>query len=259
MNRWMLAVLALTLSLPWPAHAQEPPDSAQAVEDTADEEETEQEARDQERPSDFERLTRDATLREGFFDTYQADGRLFMLVPDERLGERFLLSFAASQGPGTGGVYGGTMLDWEGRIVSLEKEQGRILLVQHQHRYAAPEGSPTQRAIDLTFGPSVLATARVAATRDSTEHLADVHDWFVSDLSGISEQMRNALSGGAGRGGGGGGSLDESRSYLEPVKAYPRNMTINARLTFRSGSGPARPVRCPACRTAASFRSRSTP
>jgi hypothetical protein len=237
MNRGLPALLALLCALPLPAAAQEPPDSADAAAAAsgAGTAEPEQEQR-QERPSEFERLTRDATYREGFFDTYESAGRLFLVAPEDRLGEEFLLSFEASQGPGAGGIYGGTMLDWEGRIVTLEKRQGRILLVQHQHRYTAPEGSATQRAIELTFGPSVLASARIIATRDSTDHLVDVYDWFVSDLSGISERMRGALSGGSGRGGGG-GSLDESRSYLESVKSFPRNMTINARLTFRSGPG----------------------
>jgi len=239
----LLVPLALPLILPAGARGQEPPDSAQVADSTEARDDEAEPGRDgQGRRSDFERLTRDATHREGFFDTYETDGRLFMLVPEDRLGEQFLLSFEASQGPGTGGVYGGTMLDWEGRIVSLEKEQGRILLVQHQNRYAAPEGSPAQRAIELTFGPSVLASSRIAATRDSTEHLIDVYDWFVSDLSGISELMRGALSSGSGRGGGGGGgSLDDSRSYLESVKAFPRNMTINARLTFRSSPSPGVP------------------
>ena len=236
MNRWIPALLALLLVLPLPATAQEPPDSAQADEPTSESAEQAPE-QPQERPSDFERLTRDATHREGFFDTYEADGRLFLVVPKDRLGEEFLLSFQASQGPGAGGIYGGTMLDWDGRIVTLEERQGRILLVQHQQRYTAAEGSATQRAIDLTFGPSVLASARIVATRDSTDHLVDAYDWFVSDLSGISEQMRGALSSGSGRSGGGGGSLDESRSYLESVKSFPRNMTVNARLTFRSGPG----------------------
>jgi len=244
MKRWIPAVLALSLALPASLQAQEPPDSAQAPEEAADSAQAESEGQERPgRPSDFERLTRDATFREGYFDTYQSDGRLFLLVPEERLGEEFLLSFSASQGPGAGGVYGGTMLDWEGRIVSLERQQGRILLVQRQSRYTAPAGSPAEAAIDLTFGPSVLATARIAATRDSTDYLVDVYDWMVSDLSGITEAMRGALSGGSGRGGSGGGSIDDSRSYVESLKSFPSNMTIATRLTFRaSPSGGLRGV-----------------
>ncbi len=242
MIRWIAALLVCSAFAPGAVLAQEPPDSAQAA-DTASTTPAGREGA-QQRPSDFERLTRDATHREGYFETYQTDGRLYLVVPESRLGEEFLLTFAASEGPGTGGVYGGTMLDWEGRIVALEKRQGRILLVQRQHRYVAPEGSPSQRALELTFGESVLASGRIQASRDSTDHLVDVYDWFVSDLSGVSEAIRGAVSGGTGRGGGGGGaSLDDSRSYLESVKAYPRNMTLKARLTFRSGgNGGARGV-----------------
>ena len=235
----VLCSLALSLG-PSVSSAQQPPDSAQTARaDSAEAvpDSTEQRGPRQER-SDFERLTEDAVLQTGFFDTYLDDGRLFFLVPESRLGERFLLTFEASRGPGTGGIYGGTMLDNEARIVSFEKRQGRIFLMQHPHLYTAPEGSPEEQAIELTFGSSVLATARIDATRDSTDHLVDVYDWFVSDISQVSENLRGALSGEAGRGGGGGGaSFDDGRSYLESVRSFPRNMTIDARLTFRAGSG----------------------
>jgi len=214
--------------------AQQPPDSTtvpgpeQQTEDKSEEEE----------PSRFERLTEDAVLQEGFFDTYQKDRELFLLIPEDRLGEDFLMTFEASQGPGTGGVHGGTMLDREARLVSLEKIQGRIFLTQRPTIYRASEDSAVEQAIDATFGTSVLATARIAATRDSTDHLIDIHDWFISDISGISQRLRGALSSGENRGGGG-ASLDESRSYLDSVKSFPQNMTINSRLTFRSGSNPS--------------------
>jgi hypothetical protein len=217
------------------ASAQQPPDSA-AVQEAPDSANAEGREERQER-SAFERATEDAVLQTGFFDTYLEDGRLLFLVPESRLGKRFLMTFEASRGPGTGGIYGGTMLDNEARIVSFEKRQGRMFLIQHQNIYAAPEGSPEQRAIELTFGPSVLATARIEATRDSTDHLVDLYDWFVSDISQVSERLRGALAGEGGRGGGGGASLDEARSYLETVRSFPRNMTIDARLTFRAGGG----------------------
>ena len=234
MDRSIVALAALLLALPATVAAQVPPDSA-AAQVPPDSLAAPDSAQSTPERSDFDRMTEDATLQEGFFDTYLDDGRLLFVVPEGRLGERFLMSFEASRGPGSGGIYGGTMLDQEARIVSFEKRQGRMLLVQHQNIYAAPEGSPEQRSIDLTFGSSVLATARIGATRDSTDHLVDVYDWFVSDLSRVSEGMRGAVTAEGGRGGGGGASLDESRSFLESVRSFPRNMTINSSLTFRSG------------------------
>jgi hypothetical protein len=239
----VVGAVALALGEPRVASAQQPPDSAQTQVDSAqsppDSVAEGRESR-QER-SDFERLTEDAVLQTGFFDTYLDDGRLFFVVPESRLGERFLLTFEASRGPGTGGIYGGTMLDNEARIVSFEKRQGRILLIQHQNIYTAPEGSPEQQAIELTFGSSVLATARIDATRDSTDHLVDVYDWFVSDISQVSENLRGALASEGGRGGGG-ASFDDARSYLESVRSFPRNMTIDSRLTFRAGGADLRSV-----------------
>lgn len=231
MKGWIRVLVTLGLLAPVTAAAQEqPPDSAAAA-DTASAEATASRGD----ASDFERLTKDATFREGFFDSYQKDGRLYFVVPESRLNQQFLLSFEASRGPGTGGVYGGTMIGRDARIVALEKHDGRVMLVEHQQRYVAPAGSPADKAIDLTFGSSVLAVARVAAERDSTDLLIDVYDWFVSDLSGISQNMRRAVSSEGGRGSGGMG-LDDSRSYLEKVAAFPENMTIDARLTFRGGS-----------------------
>jgi len=238
MNRTLLALATSLVALGAPLAGQVPPDSATAqVPDSAT-----AQAPDSAGPrggrqerSDWDRLTENAAFREGYFDSYQTDTRLLFVVPETRLGERFLLSFEASQGPGAGGIYGGTMLDMEARIVSFEKRAGRMFLIQHQNLYTADADSPTQRAIELTFGESVLATARIETTRDSVDHLVDVHDWFLSDISEVSERLRGALAGDGGRGGGGGASIDDSRSYLEPVRAFPRNLTIDAALTFRSG------------------------
>ena len=228
MKRWMPAVLALSLLISTTAVAQEPPDREPPAEEDAEAEEPEK--------SEFEKLTEDATLQEGFFDTYLADGKLYLLVPEDRLGEEFLMTFEVSQGPGARGIYGGSMLDREGRMVSLEKHQGQLFLVQRNTNYVAPGGSAVERSIDLTFGTSVLAGAKIAATREDTDHLIDVYDWFVSDLSAIGERLRRTVSTTPGERGS--ASFDKSRSYLASVKSFPRNMTINSKLTFKPGQNP---------------------
>src|SRR5688572_26579270 len=57
----------------------------------------------------FTDLTAGAVRREGFLETYEKSGRLYLVVPRERLGREFLLSTEISRGIGTRGVIGGTM------------------------------------------------------------------------------------------------------------------------------------------------------
>src|SRR5690554_7188703 len=92
-------------------------------------------ARQQDGLRPFAELTRGATARTGFFDTYQKGDNLYLAVPRDRLGQDFLMALEISQGIGAAGLFGGTMLDiFEGAIVALERHGDRVFLVQRPHR-----------------------------------------------------------------------------------------------------------------------------
>jgi hypothetical protein len=185
----------------------------------------------------FAELTRGAERIEGYFDFYQKGEQLFLAVPAERLGEEFLLVSKISRGIGAAGIYGGTMLNiFEGAVVSLDRQGDRVLLVQHPHRFTAPEGSPVARAVELSFAPSVLEAAKIESVRGDSALVINVHDWFVSDLSNVGLRVRGATSRGPGQQGT--VNFDRGRSYLESVKSFPENVSIRSMLTFR----PAQPV-----------------
>jgi hypothetical protein len=177
----------------------------------------------------FEAVVRDAVHREGFFDTYEKGEQLFLAVPADRLGEEFLLTFKVAQGIGASGLFGGTMLNiFEGAVVAFEKHGDRIFLVQKPHRFTATEDTPESRAVGISYGSSVLETAKVEATRDAdgeTTYLVNIYDWVLSDLSNISTRVRGAAGGNV--------NFDKSRSNLESVKGFPENVNLRARLTFR--------------------------
>ncbi|HEX7119078.1 MAG TPA: zinc-dependent metalloprotease [Longimicrobiales bacterium] len=180
----------------------------------------------------FDELTEGAVAREGFFDTYQKGSNLWLAVPRDRLGEDFLLSFEISRGIGAGGVFGGTMLNiFEGSIVAFERHGDRVFLVQRPHRFVAPGDPAAAKAVELTFGESVLASAKIESVRADSALVIDVHDWLVSDLSGVSERVNDAISrpGREAR-----AAFDKDRSWLASVKAFPENLNLEAQLTFRS-------------------------
>lgn len=181
----------------------------------------------------FDELTRGAEVRTGFFDTYQKGENLWIAVPKERLGEEFLLSFEIAQGIGAGGLYGGTMMHiFEGNIVAFERHGDRVFLVQRPHRFVGGGDEAVEKAVELTFGSSVLASAKIESIRDDSAVVFNIHDWIVSDLSAVGEYVNAAISrpGQQGR-----ATFDKERSWLESVKAFPENLNIRAKLTFRPG------------------------
>ncbi|HVS00814.1 MAG TPA: zinc-dependent metalloprotease [Thermoanaerobaculia bacterium] len=181
----------------------------------------------------FEELTRDATVREGFFDTYEKGDHLYLAISADRLGQDLVLVPRLERGIGAAGLFGGLMFDRQAAsLVAFERHGDRVFLVKRAHRFTANAGSAEAAALALSIGESVLQSAPVLATRKDGTVLIDVYEWMVSDLSNIDKLLRPALGspGKPGR-----ATLDRSRSYLSEVKAFPRNLEITARLTFTPG------------------------
>jgi hypothetical protein len=186
----------------------------------------------------FAELTRDATERSGFFDTYEKGDALYMAVPKEWLDRDFLLTFQIAQGIGAGGLFGGTMLNiFEGSVVAFEQHGERLFLVQKPVRFTAPEGSPAARAVELSFSSSVLESAKVESVRGDSARIINIYDWVVSDLSDIGSRVRGAGVSGPQTGPPPPANFDRGRSHLETVKSFPDNVNVRAKLTFR----PAQP------------------
>ena len=193
--------------------------------------------------NEYDKLIKDADRYEGYFDLYQKDDKLYLSVTEEQLTQPFLMNFELARGIGAAGLYGGSMLSvFEGLLVSLEKKEGKVMLVQHPHRYTAGGNEVLQNALDLAYGTSVVETAKIEAfNADSSKMLVNVYDWFVGDLSGISRRLSYAV-GDFGRPGR--VSFDKSRSHLEKVQAFPENVNIQAKLTFNN-SEPSAPRTVP--------------
>lgn len=181
----------------------------------------------------FAKLIDGAEIIEGFFTFYQKDDKLMLAVSEEQLDNEFLLNYQIARGIGASGLYGGTMLNiFESELVALRKQNNRIMLVKKPHRYTAESGTPQARAVGLTYGESVLETATIDATSEDGVMLINVYNWFVGDLSNISQRIQGALSSRPGQPGR--ATFDRDRSYLEMIESFPENSNIQASLTFRN-------------------------
>ncbi len=224
----VLAATTAMIALPTGTAAQDT--VAVAVEEEKEEEEVQEE-----NPfRDFERLVEGAEVWPGFFDLYTKEGRLYLAVPADRLGQEFLMDMRVAQGIGAAGLFAGTTLStFEMDLMAFEKHGENVLLVQRPHRFGAASDVRAAAAVSVSVGSSVVQTSDIEAIRPDSALVLDVTSWFLSDLSGVGELTRGAARGSNGQSGS--TSFDRSRSYIDGVSSFPENTNIRAMLTFRSG------------------------
>ena len=183
---------------------------------------------------DFAELTEGAEVHEGFFDLYEKDGKLWLAVEPDRIGEDFFMEYKLDRGVGANYLFGGLMLSFfETNLVAVEKRGQKLYLVQRPHRFTAKDDRRAAEAVELTFGSSILESAKVVSLREDSAWVAEVSGWFVSDLANVSRRVEQAVSTEPGRPGS--ARLDEERSYLEEVESFPENTNVKAKLTFAPG------------------------
>ena len=238
MKRLMVYVLAFALLLPAGAlgAGKKKSDKSDSAAAESSGEEGKEKGKDKDKKKgpfkDFGDVTEDAELLEGFFDVYKKPDQVLLAVPEDRLGEDFLMTFEIAQGIGTGWLIGGTMLNWEGMLVSFERHGNKIYLMQKPVHYTESKRNE-QGFVNYSFSPSVLAAAEIQTIRDKGKAaLIDVSKWFASDLAGIGDVLKQQLEKP------GPAQLDGERSFIESVKVFPQNVNVRAKLTFRAGEPP---------------------
>jgi len=225
---WALASTALLLAPPIDAVAQD------VDVDVAGDEDEAEEVQEENPFEDFEKLVEGAEVSLGFFDLYMKEGRLYLAVPADRLGQEFLMDMRVARGIGAQGLFAGTTLSLgEMDLMAFEKHGEDVFLVQRPHRFGAATDDRAAAAVGVSVGSSVVESADVEAIRPDSALVLDVTSWFLSDLSGVGRLTRRAARGSDGQSGS--TSFDRSRSYIDGVSSFPENTNIRAMLTFRSG------------------------
>ncbi len=214
---------------------------AYADEESKDKEGEEEESEEEKGPfKKFDEVTEDAKLLEGFFDLYEKSGTLLMAIKPGQLDMDFLMNFEIAQGVGAAGLNGGTMLGiFQANLMALQRHGDKIYLVQHPvHMTATDESDAWKATMERSFGSSVVAAAGIETIREDDEAiLIDVTEWFVSDISGVSQRVKFAVSTTPGKPGQ--ASLDAARSYVEWAKTFPKNVSIRTKLTFTLNEPPS--------------------
>ncbi|HKK28035.1 MAG TPA: zinc-dependent metalloprotease [Gemmatimonadota bacterium] len=159
-----------------------------------------------------------AERQEGVFAADRVGDTLYYEIPREELGAPFLLvSRIARAQTGTG--YGGQKLGT--RVVRWTRHGDRVLLRSVSYEIVADSTTPIYRAVkDATLEP-VIAAFDVEAFGPDSSFVIDVTSLFTTDVPELSPRKLLGAS-----------SLDSRRSFLESVRAFPRNLEVEAMLTY---------------------------
>jgi hypothetical protein len=184
-------------------------------------------------------FTRSFDMLHGFFPLYWDDqrGRLFLEIPNGRLGEDFLYLI----GTGTGGGMNGPRLDraqvGDEHLARFERVGPKIHFILLNHRFVStdPEKPHLAHSVEESFPVSVVGSFDIAAEQDG-RYLIDATSYFLTDAFDVRRLFRASNLGTF--------RVETSRSYIymPRTRAFPKNTEIEAAITLTSDS-PAWAIR----------------
>ncbi len=172
--------------------------------------------------TEWSKVTKDATRKEGLFSAWTKRESVYWEIRDNQLAKPFLLNAHFARGIGLAFQLGG--LPIADGLAQFERHGDRIFLVMPNVRITAnASDSAYRRAVDLSFGGSVLQSFKIESEKDSTV-LVDMAPLFVSDALDLSTRMKNSTQKVF--------RFDKDRSALTSHKVFPKNVEAEALLTF---------------------------
>jgi hypothetical protein len=172
---------------------------------------------------DWKKVLKDAETKPGFLTLHKKRETLYLEIKEDQLGKPFLGIFSFARGIGSNFLLGGLPLN--DRLLEFERVGDRVLVLEKNSRFVSNGDGAFDKARDLSYGHSVLASLKIESVHDSSKALlVDFTPFVVSDLTDLSEAMRFAINKSV--------RFDKDRSALGSTKNFPENTEVEALLTY---------------------------
>ncbi len=179
----------------------------------------------------WDEVLKDTEEIDGYLTLHlKRDRTVFLELPTDALDRDFGLVMHFSRGAGDFNLQQGLPVGGT-RLVRLERAGDKVYLVHRNPRFTAEEGSPIREALDANLGHSILAAFDIKSRHEDTGALlVELTPFLVSDYPGLTNRLEAYYGQGV--------SLDEGRSRVERILGFPRNVEIDALLTYGSSRVP---------------------
>ncbi len=178
-------------------------------------------------------ITDKAESDEGLFNVHKVDGKFYYEVPEDLL-EREMLLVTRVAGSTQNLSFGGAGQKARGQqVVRWQRKDNNILLRHVSYSSVADEDDPVYKSVrNNNFEPVIYTFSIEADKTDSTGIVFEATKLYTSDvplLSGLSSSQRSRFQV---------RRLDGSRSFVERITSYPKNIETRHVLTYDAGSPP---------------------
>ncbi|MDX6747507.1 zinc-dependent metalloprotease [Polaribacter sp. PL03] len=175
-------------------------------------------------------VTKDHTTDEGLFKVHTKDDSYLFEIPDSLLKREMLMVTRIAKtasGIGFGGAKANT------QVLRWEKKNKQILLRVVSHSVVADTILPVHEAVvNSNLEPILFSFPIKAYSKDSTATVIDATSLFSTDVKplGFPGYYRKAYQ--ATR-------MDKTRSYVDRVSSYPRNIEVRHIKTYFANKAPS--------------------
>ena len=177
-------------------------------------------------------ITKEAKTNKGLFDVHFQDNKYFFEIPDSLLNREMLMVTRIAK-TATGIGFGGGKQNEQ--VLRWERKNDRInLRVVSYSNYAADSLPIHEAVVNSNFEPVLFSFDIKAFKKDSLANnlIIDATDLFTKDVKAIgfqdSRRKQYQVKG-----------LDGSRSYIDTIKSFPKNIEIRHVKTYAAGKPPS--------------------
>lgn len=172
----------------------------------------------------------EAKTDEGLFNVYKQEDEYYYEIPDSLLDrEMLLISRIAKTATGIG--YGGEKLNTQ--TVRWQRKEDKILLRNVSHINVANDSLPVHLAVENSnFEPIIASFPVKALGKDSSSVVIEVTGLYTDDVPSLGLQSRRRKQYKVRR-------LDGSRTFIEHIHSYPKNVEVRGILTYEASEPPA--------------------
>lgn len=177
-------------------------------------------------------VTKDTKAQKGLFTVHmKRDLTMYLEVQPSQLNMDFGFISHYSKGTGVFNIHDGLALS-DTRMFRFDRVGDTVYLRHMNTLFTATEDTPIRVSLDDNIGNSIVAAFKIESEHDSTKALLiDFTSFIVSDYMEVSESIKPYFAGRP-------VTFDKSRSYVDNVMTFPKNIEVDAMLTFKPNGSP---------------------